>query len=258
LLENYATLKKYTLELAMRNAAFMSESHNRLGEGKHNVNRHLSNLLSSAKLYIDQTDHAMSEQFGQDSSQSERYIGARRDEYDNSFAYRCLESLRGCAQHRGPPTHSLRFSTRGDESDPDRIRNRHIVTFGLMLEVIREDGDFKSNVLQEIEGHVDKEGRIELIPLIREYASGIARIHKSVRMSISPELGNADSFVASLFEIVHSLTGHRCISARIWQTTTEGMNSFGAISSEWIQERKSYAEKNCYAEFLSGQYVSSQ
>jgi hypothetical protein len=258
LLENYATLERYILDLALRNAVFMGDSLGRLGEGKHNVNRHLNNLLSSAKLYIDQTAHAFSEQYGDDSSKYQRYIDSKKDEYDGSLAYRTLEALRGYAQHRGLPTHSVSFSSRRDESIPDKIRNRHIVTFGLVPETLREDGGFKSSVLQEIECIVDKEGRIELMPLIREYVSGIARVHKSARMSISGELDNADSFVASLFERVYSLTGHRCISARIWETTTERMNSFGAISSEWIHERKSFTEKNCYAEYLSGQYVSSQ
>ena len=259
LLENYATLERYILDLALRNAVFMGETtRDRLGEGKHNVNRHLNNLLSSARLYIDQTAHALSKQFGQDSSQFERYIDVKKDEYGKSFSYRSLEALRGYMQHRGLPTHSVSFSSKRDESDQDRIRNRHIVTFGLLPEVIREDGGFKSDVLKELEGHVDKKGQIELMPLIREYVSGIARIHKSVRMSISAELDNADSYVTTIFEGVYSMTGHRCTSARTWETTTEGMNSFGAISSEWIEERKFFTTKNCFAEYLSNQYVSSQ
>lgn len=258
LLENYASLERYILDLALRNAIFMGDTRGRLGEGRHNVNRHLNNLLSSAKLYIDQTAHALSEQFGRDSSQYQRYIESKSEEYDNSLAYRTLEALRGYVQHRGLPTHSISFSSRRDESNANRIRNRHIVTFGLLPESVREDGGFKSSVLQELEGVVDNKGRIELMPLIREYVSGIARVHKGVRMNVSAELDNADSFVVNLFERVHSVTGHRCVSARIWETTIEGMNSFGAISSEWIHERISYVEKNCYAEYLSGQYVSSQ
>jgi hypothetical protein len=258
LLENYATLERYILDLALRNAVFIGDSTSRLGEAKHTVNRHLNNLLSSAKLYIDQTAHAISDQFGNASSQYRRFIDSTREEYDNSLAYRALEALRGYAQHRGLPTHSVSFSSRRDETDPARIKNRHIVTFGLVPETIREDGRFKSSVLQELDSIVDKDGKIEIMPLIREYVSGIARVHKSTRMAISAELDMADSFVASLFERVAALTGHRCISARIWGTTDEGMISFGAISSEWTKDRRSYAEKNCYAEYISGQYVSSQ
>jgi hypothetical protein len=258
LLENYATLERYILDLALRNAVFMGGSASRLGEAKHSVNRHLNNLLSSAKLYIDQTAHAISDQFGNASSQYQRFIDSTKEEYDNSLAYRALEALRGYAQHRGLPTHSVSFSSRRDEADPERRKNRHIVTFGLVPETIREDGGFKSSVLQELDSIVDKDGKIEIMPLMREYVSGIARVHKSARMAISAELDMADRFVASLFERVASLTGHRCISARIWGTTDEGMISFGAISSEWTKDRRSYAEKNCHAEYISGQYVSSQ
>lgn len=258
LLENYASLERYILDLALRNAVFMGDTQGRLGEGRHNVNRHLNNLLSSAKLYIDQTAHALSEQYGRDSSQYQGYIVSRCDEYDNSLAYRALEALRGYVQHRGLPAHSISFSSKRDESNVNKIRNRHIVTFGFVPETVREDGGFKSSVLRELEGGVDKNGRIELMPLIRDYVSGIARVHKSVRMSVSVELDNADRFVVNLFERVHSLTGHRCVSARIWENTSERMNSCGAVSSEWTQERVSYVEKNCHAEYLSGQYVSSE
>ena len=258
LLENYATLERYILDLALRNAVFMGDSNSRLGGAKHTVNRHLNNLLSSAKLYIDQTAHAISDQFGTASSQYKRFIDSTREEYDNSLAYRALEALRGYAQHRGLPTHSVSFSSRRDKTDLERRKNRHVVTFGLVPESIREDGGFKPSVLQELDRIVDKDGKIEIMPLIREYVSGIARVHKSARMAISAELDMADSFVASLFERVALLTGHRCMSARIWGTTDEGMISFGAISSEWTKERRSYAEKNCYAEYVSEQYVSSQ
>lgn len=258
LLENYASLERYILDLALRNAVFMGDTRGRLGEGRHNVNRHLNNLLSSAKLYIDQTAHALSEEFGRSSDIYMRYRASTCGEYDASLAYRALEAMRGYVQHRGLPTHSISFSSRRDETDANRIRNRHIVTFGLVPESVREDGGFKPSVLGELEDIVDKEGRIELMPLIRDYVSGIARVHKSVRMSVSAELDNADNFVASLFERVNSLTGHRCVSARIWETTIEGMNPLGAISFDWIQERRSYVEKNCYAEYISGQYVSSQ
>lgn len=258
LLENYASLERYTLDLALRNAIFKGDSRNRLTEGRHNVNRHLSNLLSSAKLYIDQTAHALSEQFGRSSNHYQRYIESRNDEYDKSLAYRALEALRGYVQHRGLPTHSITFSWRRDETNPDKVRNRHVVTFGLVPESIREDGGFKSSVLQELESSEKMKKVVELMPLIREYVSGIARVHKNVRMSISAELDIADSFVESLFERVYSLAGHRCVSARIWETTLERMNSCGAVSSEWILDRRSYVEKNCYAEFLTGQYVSSE
>lgn len=84
LLENYATLERYILDLALRNAVFMGDSNSRLGEAKHTVNRHLNNMLSSAKLYIDQTAHAISDQFGTASSQYQRFIDSTREEYDNS------------------------------------------------------------------------------------------------------------------------------------------------------------------------------
>jgi len=258
LLENYMSLERYTLDLALRNAIFSGDSPSRLNEGRHNINRHLNNLLSSAKLYIDQTAHALSEVYGRTSSQYQGFIKSTNEEYEKTLAYRTMEALRGYVQHRGLPTHSISFSSIRDNSSSDRsARNRHVVTFGLVPESIRQDGGFKPRVLHELASIVDKKGQIELMPLIREYASRIARIHKSTRMSISSELDTADRFMADLVERVYSLTGHSCISARIWESTAEGMKPCGVVSAEWTQERNFYINKNMHAEYLNGQYVSS-
>ena len=59
LLENYAALEEYVLVLALRNAIFADDTPKRFSKARHHMNRHLNNFLSSAKLYLDQTAHAL-------------------------------------------------------------------------------------------------------------------------------------------------------------------------------------------------------
>ena len=93
--------------------------------------------------------------------------------YYDSLSYWTLEALQGYAQHRELPTHSISFSSKRDESNANRIRHRHIVSFGSVPEAVREDGGFKTSFLRELDSISDKNRRIELMPLIRDYASGI-------------------------------------------------------------------------------------
>ncbi len=187
-IENYVTMQQYLLDLALRNSVFFGDSSGRLKEGRHGLNRHLSNLLSSARLYRDHTGHALSEQFGKNSTAYQHYELEKSQVYDTSLGYRCLEVLRNYAQHRGLPAHSITFRSVHDEKEQTEVtelikeRTRHFVAFSLIPEKLRLDGGFKSSVLQELERSTDKNGRIDLMPLIRDYVSGIARIHQSIRM----------------------------------------------------------------------------
>ena len=263
-IENYVTLQRFLLDLALQNSVFRGDVSGRLKEGRHHLNRHLTNLLSSVRLYRDQTAHALSAQFGKDSATYLQYKLETSHEYDSSLGYRCLEALRNYVQHRGLPAHSITFSSVLDEEEKVgeskmiKVRNRHFVTFGLIPKNLSLDGGFKIEVLRELEGETNRKGRVDLMPMIRDYVSGIARIHQSIRMSVSVELESADAYVENMFNEIRTQTGHHCTSARMWQITGEQMHPSGEIDLQWIQDRKLYIEKNASVAFLQHHYASSQ
>ncbi|MFM7641533.1 MAG: hypothetical protein ACKO45_08285 [Cyanobium sp.] len=263
-IENYITLQRFLLDLALQNSVFFGDASGRLKEGRHSLNRHLTNLLSSVRLYRDQTAHALSTQFGEDSPTYSQYVSETHHAYDNSLGYRCLEALRNYVQHRGMPAHSIIFSSALDEDEKvgeaktTKARRRHFVAFSLIPKNLRLDGGFKSKVLRELEEKANRKGKVDLMPMIQDYVSGIARIHQSIRISVSLELESADAHVENMFKEIQAQTGHHCASARIWQITGREMDRTGEINLEWIKGRKSYMEKNAYVASLRHHYASSQ
>ena len=270
LLENYAELEKYLLNLALQNSIFRGPASSiRLREGRHSINRYLSNLLSSARLYLDQTDHALKEQFGESSSCYERYHNERKREYDDSAAFKSFEALRNHVQHCGLPAHSIKFfsvvdeakandNKAGDKFVPPHTRNRHVVTFSVIPENLKENKRFNKRGLDALRSLANDKGKVDLMPLIREYVNSIASIHQSVRMSTSSALEDADQLVNRLFTAIYSCYGQISTSGKIWALTNESVSNAVPIDLEWIEERRAFVEKNAYSSNLKYHYASSQ
>lgn len=257
LLENYVALEKFILDLTLVNVVFAGDSFTRLRDSKHHANRHLNNLFSTARLYIDQTDHALSEHYGKNSSQRTRYLQVKSSIYDESYAYRVMESLRNYVQHKGLLAHSVTFTSSREEEPGEDCRHRHSVRFGFSTDVLGEDKKFKRSVLREMEQRSDRNKQIEILPLAREYVSKLAEVHKVTRHSISAEIDSADNYTARIFNKIKEETGRESSHARVWAITPEEERSCQSLSPAWINERKSYVEKNFLAEYISRRYVTS-
>src|SRR6266705_4309051 len=59
-----------------------------------NLDRRFVNLLSSFRLYLDQSDHNISQIFGKDSNELKSVKKFKFELYDAHFGYRLIESLR--------------------------------------------------------------------------------------------------------------------------------------------------------------------
>ena len=222
------------------------------------MNRSLNNFDSSAKPYLDQTAHGLSTHSGEDSTQYKQFKESTNVEYDSSFEYRVLEELRKYSQHQGLPTHSVTFALSSDRTNDQRNLLGSRVSFYLSPTTLQNDGKFKQKVLTEIDQNKDKKGKIELMPLIRCYVSGTARIQRVARNNISSETCAADGCILNLFEKVRRSSGHECDSGIVSRVSSKGERDIADITNEWIKEREEYIEKNRRAEHIPRIYVSSQ
>jgi len=101
LLENLVALELGLLGIALRFSLFGDNDYAAMMNDRHQLNRHLVNFLSTARLYIDQVQHDISRTFGATLLQGFRDQLARQ--YDSRLAYRVMEALRNLAQHRRLP-----------------------------------------------------------------------------------------------------------------------------------------------------------
>lgn len=253
-LENFVELEKKLLDMALRHAIFPGEIDTRLRYGRHITNRLLSNFMSSARLYIDQTCHAVSKLYGKNSNEKSQFEHYTNVEYDKSLGYRTFEALRNYSQHRGLPAHSISFSSKHEENEDGSLQIRNSVSFALNPKYLREDKKFKTSVLNQLEQVADKNGYVLLRPLLREYISGLARIHKATQYLLKPRFDEADAIFVDILNMIEGKTGERKSIVYVCKYF-EGREFSELVKEEWIFERKEYERKNQSAEHIHSQYV---
>jgi len=100
LLENYVEYESELLDLAVRLIAFRDSQWHAFQRENLDVTRRLVNLLSAARLYVDQMNHDLGRLF----DDADEIRAAVKQEssarYDASFGFRLMETLRNAIQHR--------------------------------------------------------------------------------------------------------------------------------------------------------------
>lgn len=144
--------------------------------------RRLTNVLTGFRLYVDQTDHALSNIFGNTSGELQAVKQFKSKLYDTHFGYRFLEALRNHVQHCDLPVETITYNTKL----VDRERAPQ-VQFSIIpkasLEALAQNNDFKKSILKELEAGPEQ---IDLRPHVREYISCLASLHKEIEKVFSP------------------------------------------------------------------------
>ncbi len=175
LLQNYLDLENSLLDIALRQLVVRDLSYPAVRKQTLEVVRHLSNFLSTAKLYVDSTPCELSELFGKN---HKVFVTVKRKfsaEYDAALGYRFMETLRNTLQHRGGSAIAVAYSAHAAPyGSRSGVHNRVFPV--LNIASLRKD-DLKSSVRKE----VGASGNPELIVHVRNYLDGLARVHYEVR-----------------------------------------------------------------------------
>ena len=173
------------------------QPNNDLFSRKRDLNRHLTNLLSTTRQYLDQ-NHKHIEPLLDGTGVS--FKKRTNEEYDASLAYRSMELLRNYVQHRDLGIHTMNLDSSWidiEEGDKQRLRFR---TSALLdLDHVASGGDLtkkEESVIQELR---DQPFQPDISILIREYVAALARIHKSVRDALTPKV---DAWKAEIVKAV--------------------------------------------------------
>ena len=174
LLSNYIEIENELLRLSNENMLYYPGGWSELHDQRRIVSRRMNNLLSSCRLYKDQLLHLSSLLKGAEFKKNVKLW--TNEAYDKSQSYRIMESLRNFVQHRGEPIHSLSCSSKWVSGPTGRKLFTTVVPI-LKPGKLKEEGDFKSEVLKE----VAERDSIDLKPIIREYVGHLSAIHKKIR-----------------------------------------------------------------------------
>src|SRR4030042_95074 len=151
-------------------------------------NRRLINLLTTSRAYLDSTDMQLCNKFGERSTQRKKFSEKREFEYNSHLGYRVMESLRNHVQHYGCPIHLIEHSSQligniSNIQEAKNAKNRYIIQLFMNTNSLKENINFKKNILNELE-LISKKGNIDLRLIIREYIEALADIHLEVRKII--------------------------------------------------------------------------
>lgn len=157
------------------------------------LNKHIANLLSSSRTYLDHGSHHV-KQISYSNSAMDEFDKQRNRHYDESLAYRVMEQLRNYTQHVGFPVHSITYKHSRDESERDESERdekpklRYSISPRINPTILIGDEVFKTNILNEL---LNVGKAVPITPMIREYVERLLEIHKFARGKINSRVSNS-------------------------------------------------------------------
>ncbi len=259
-IENLLELESTMLNSAVRGAYLHNQDWESYQDERGLLNRRLINLLTAARIYIHHVKHHVKKVFldAHDMGAAPDLKSLFSREYDARLGFRAGEALRNFVQHRGFPVHGITFETRRMDRTEEGISDlRCGLSTYLVPEELREDGDFKKSVLEELESLGNK---VDLKFLVRDYIEGIANVHNDIRERVQPQVDHWEEKITSAiarFEQVSPEEGVIALSAiqrnedGQWVRTVQ-------IFAEFMQYRRTLRKKNSYLQSLGKKYITSE
>lgn len=242
LLSNYFELERDCLNSVLQRQLFHGDPYEQSAAFISLFNRRFVNLLTSARLYLDQvTSNAMEcapDNLGIKSSLQQW----KSEAYDSCFEYRFFEALRNYVQHRGLAVHRVSFNGKWTAvSDPSAELHSWVQ---LYTEKKRVAGDraFKSAVYKQMSE------KVELSRAVRVYLGLINDIHLKLRGALEGRVNEARDKISSAIKAYcdESEGNALGLEATKWDVTKRPR---GAVESvplliEWDNIRQSLVQKN--------------
>jgi hypothetical protein len=143
------------------------------------LNRHIVNLLSAARSFIDHTKRHLASFPDCTPADKAHLKDVFASQYDTSLSYRAAENLRNYTQHCGLPTQgfSSGLHWKGEpEADKKLVSS---VSPYLTLDRLRSDTRFKKQVLEELAAVAGNE--VPVMPILREYVGSLSSVMQEAR-----------------------------------------------------------------------------
>jgi hypothetical protein len=194
LLENYAEFEQDFLRLSLRLSLFGEQGEPLVPQRE--MNRRVTNLLSSVRLYLDQVTRELNSIGGDKSPQAETLMQCRHNQYDSSLAYRAMECLRNHAQHYGFPVHAITSSLEREKTNQESLLRAWLQLY-VDVQRLKENPKYKKTVLDELAAVAHRE-QVNLTPLVCEYIEKRWEVHKYVGGEIAGDVASWDQTILSV------------------------------------------------------------
>lgn len=157
-----------------------------------NLNRHIINLLTSARMYMDQTLRDIRTCMSDGKLAEDFFLKAKSEQYDKHFEYKFMEALRNHVQHFGFPASQVTANNRFDKLETG-ARWSYTVEVTAFKKTLSENKKFSKKVLAEMPE------RVEIGRSTRVYLASISIIQERIRETIEPFVDEARSHIEEAF-----------------------------------------------------------
>ncbi len=145
------------------------------------ANRHLLNVLTSLRTFLDHAETRLKRTYGKGSAEVAEFKRATSQEYDRRFAYRFLYRLRNYAQHCGLPVGRFSLGSEVLESageEPDPPTRETLAIYFAREQLLTDFDDWGNQVEQELRAGPRS---IEITRLLRILDGSVKSIHTLLR-----------------------------------------------------------------------------
>jgi hypothetical protein len=255
LLENYAEYERSLIDLTLNQMLYMDLDWSSFRADVQLVNRRITNLLSAARLYVDQVKHDIGAIFGSESDVINKLKMDLSTQYDDSLGFRVMEALRNHIQHRSLPVYKMSYPAKVEEPGVPSSKIRFGIVPSLDTARLEEDEDFKATVLEELKS---VGSYVPLTPLVREYVERLCCVHESLRRETVTDVSRWDAIVADVERRATDAFGKDLLSGLAVVTEDDAglWPEIDRIFSDITKRRKSIVRKNRNLRGLSHRYIS--
>ena len=231
LVGNFISMELAFTELCLRSAVERSYAYPDLAKVIQEANRHIVNILTAARSYIDQ----VKQDFKFLPLDPEFLVSANllfNKEYDGSLFYRFMEALRNYTQHRAFPATNFSDSSLDHESSGWAEK----LTIQAVKEQLFLDKKFKRKFLEDLPEKID------LRHASREYVRGLGNVHIALRALVQQKVIEARELVDKTIKIYRDAgaSSNTALCARKFGDEPQDV----PVMNDWDDVRAKLAAKN--------------
>lgn len=244
LLDNYRTFELDLLEASLGSMVFAEFDWTWSQERIYTASRHLSNVLSMARSYIDSVHHNLDENI---------VHPLFALQYDDTLEYRVMESVRNYTQHQDIGVTRFQLPMERVEND-GLVTVRHSIKLQLPTALLTE---LKANVRAELSAADINE--IPVIPYVRIYISALARVHRSIRETVLPDMTPYETEIRAVLADAERLGHPSAPGLSVMELGDAGTpDQIEYLLPELIDRRTYLVRRTDRAQHIANHYVSGR
>jgi len=170
------------------------------------INRHLLNLLSSIRTFLDHTQTKLTKTYGDQSDRFKRFEEACSRFYDAHFSYGFLTKLRNYSQHCGMPLG--RLTLHSEENPPYSGHVYHSLEVKFSRDELLKYDSWGTRIAKEI---AQLPSEFDIVPHVVEVMKCIKGISLTLIEEDLPNLFKSAEFVEELISPAQGKEGIPCI-----------------------------------------------